>query len=294
MTGPRLLFGAGGTGGHLIPALAVARALRLACPEVDILFAGVGRPAEAELLDPEGWPRVVLAGQGFKGGSFKSKVGSLKSAFVGLGQALKLIRSFKPRLFFGAGGYVTGPVGLAAWLNFKPVVIHEQNSRPGLTNRLLAKVAKEIFVGFPEGLEAFSPDKAVLTGNPLRTEIAALFERKLNYNVRDRFVLLIMGGSQGANRLNVAALDLVAQLAEAGLDFEVIHQTGAKDEAKIDSFYSRLGIKRETKAFFKDPERLYQKAHLAITRAGALTVTELAAVGLPAILVPLPTAADDH
>jgi UDP-N-acetylglucosamine--N-acetylmuramyl-(pentapeptide) pyrophosphoryl-undecaprenol N-acetylglucosamine transferase len=158
----------------------------------------------------------------------------------------------------------------------------------------LAKVAKEIFVGFPEAERFFPAKKTVLSGNPIRPEIAALREHKIHYSPGETLVILIMGGSQGANRLNLAAMELAAKLIKDGRDFEIIHQTGANDEAIIGSYYERLGLKHETKAFFVDPQRLYQKAHLAITRGGALTITELAAVGLPAIVTPLPTAADDH
>jgi UDP-N-acetylglucosamine--N-acetylmuramyl-(pentapeptide) pyrophosphoryl-undecaprenol N-acetylglucosamine transferase len=294
VTGLRLLIGAGGTGGHLIPAVAVARAFRELCPEADILFAGAGRPAEAAILEPEGWGRVVLTAQGFKGGSISRKIKSLLAAVVGFYQALRLMFRFRPHLFFGVGGYVTGPLGLAAWLTRRPVVLHEQNSRPGLANRLLARLAKEIFVGFPEAAPAFASNKVLVTGNPLRPEIVALAERNFVYGPDDRLVILVMGGSQGANRINLAAMELVARLAKEGRGFEIIHQTGANDESIISSYYERLGIKHETKAFFPDPERLYAKAHLGITRAGALTVTELAAAGLPAILIPLPSAADDH
>jgi UDP-N-acetylglucosamine--N-acetylmuramyl-(pentapeptide) pyrophosphoryl-undecaprenol N-acetylglucosamine transferase len=274
--------------------MAVAKAFKDLSPSAEVLFVGAGRPMEKAILDPAGWPRVELTAKGFKGGSLKIKIGAVKASLIGFVEALKVVKKFRPNVFFGAGGYVTGPVGLAAWLFLRPVAIHEQNSRPGLANRMLAKIAKEIFVGFPEGLEAFPSDKAILTGNPLRPEIAALYERKLNYEKDAPFVLLVMGGSQGANRLNLATMELVAEMAKARLNFEIVHQTGIDDEGVLRSFYNRLGVKHETKAFFSDPERLYQKAHLGITRAGALTVTELAAAGLPAILVPLKTAADDH
>jgi UDP-N-acetylglucosamine--N-acetylmuramyl-(pentapeptide) pyrophosphoryl-undecaprenol N-acetylglucosamine transferase len=272
----------------------VAEAFRKLCPETDFLFVGAGRPAEAEILDKDGWPRVVLTARGFKGGSLSGKVRSLFSAFKGFGQALKLTRRYRPHLFYGVGGYVTGPVGLAAWLTGTPVVLHEQNSRPGLANRWLGKVAKEIFIGFPEAAKSFSPKKTVLTGNPARPEIVALADHKVNYVAGETLIILIMGGSQGANRINLAAMELVAKLAKEGRDFKILHQTGANDEATLRAYYDRLGVKHETKSFFHDPHRLYAQAHLGITRAGALTVTELAAVGLPAILIPLPTAADDH
>jgi UDP-N-acetylglucosamine--N-acetylmuramyl-(pentapeptide) pyrophosphoryl-undecaprenol N-acetylglucosamine transferase len=274
--------------------MAVATAIKKLCPEAQILFAGVGRPAEGNLLDAAGWDRVVLAGKGFKGVSKLAKVKALIMAVWGFFQAILVIWRFKPTVFFGAGSYVAGPVGLAAYLNFKPLALHEQNSRPGLTNRLLAKLAKIVFVGFPKGVEAFPKGKAVLTGNPIRPEIAALYGQKKNYNPHGPLYLLFLGGSQGSNRVNTVAMEVVAALAKAHVDFEVFHQTGVKGEGLIKTFYNRLGVRHETKAFFSDPERLYAKAHLGVTRAGALTVTELAAVGLPAILIPLPSAADDH
>jgi UDP-N-acetylglucosamine--N-acetylmuramyl-(pentapeptide) pyrophosphoryl-undecaprenol N-acetylglucosamine transferase len=245
-------------------------------------------------LDGEGWQRVVLAGRGFKGGDLKGKLGAALAASRGLRQAYRLVGGYRPDVFFGVGGYASGPVGLAAWLRRRPVVIHEQNSRPGLANRALAHLASEVFVGFPAGLKSFPRAKTLLTGNPLRPEIVALVDRKYSYEKGERFVILVMGGSQGARRLNLAALDLATKLAEAGRDFEIVHQTGAADESLALRHYEGLGVPHEAKAFFADPARLYAKAHLAITRAGALTVTELAAAGAPALLVPLPTAADDH
>ncbi|MDR1395843.1 MAG: UDP-N-acetylglucosamine--N-acetylmuramyl-(pentapeptide) pyrophosphoryl-undecaprenol N-acetylglucosamine transferase, partial [Deltaproteobacteria bacterium] len=264
------------------------------CPEADIRFAGTGRPAEAALVGPGHWPRVILSGRGFKGGSISGKVRSGLSALKGFGQALRLIHRFRPHLFYGVGGYVSGPAGLAARLTGRPVVLHEQNSRPGLSNRLLARLAREIFVGFPEAASVFPAEKTVVTGNPLRPEITALMDRRYDYAPGARLAILIMGGSQGAGRLNLAAMELAAKLAAGGRSFEIIHQTGAGGSGQIAEFYSRLGIIHETAPFFPDPERLYARAHLGLMRAGALTVTELAACGLPSILVPLPTAADNH
>jgi UDP-N-acetylglucosamine--N-acetylmuramyl-(pentapeptide) pyrophosphoryl-undecaprenol N-acetylglucosamine transferase len=235
-----------------------------------------------------------LPAKGFKGGSISGKVGAGLKALKGFFQALRLIRRFRPHLFYGVGGYVSGPVGLAAWLTGRPVVIHEQNSRPGLSNRLLAKVAREVFLGFPEAEAYFPAKKTVATGNPLRPEFTELLGHKIDYRSGQKLVLLIMGGSQGASRINLAAMELAAKLAGDGRDFEIIHQTGANDGDVIGAFYDRLGVKHETAPFFHDPAGLYRKAHLGLMRAGALTVTELAAAGLPAILVPFPAAADNH
>ncbi|MDR2456692.1 MAG: UDP-N-acetylglucosamine--N-acetylmuramyl-(pentapeptide) pyrophosphoryl-undecaprenol N-acetylglucosamine transferase, partial [Deltaproteobacteria bacterium] len=175
MTGElRILMAAGATGGHIMPAVAMARAIEGACPEAKIVFVGTGRPAEAAILDKYGWPRESLSLRGFKGGGLKSLPGALFLALKALIKSADLVRKFRPNLAIATGGYVCGPVGLAVKLSGAPLVIHEQNSLPGLTNRWLGLLADKILLAFPDSAKQFSPKKVIVVGNPVRSEIAAL------------------------------------------------------------------------------------------------------------------------
>lgn len=283
---------AGGTGGHLWPALSLALALKKMVPQAQFLFVGTGRPTEAKILDPEGFKRVTLPVSGLKGAGISGKLKASFQCLAGVRRALGIIRDFKPQLCFGAGGYVTVPVGLAAWLSRVPLVIHEQNSRAGLSNRILGKVAKLIMVGFEGAVAAFPPKRTLVTGNPVRPSIEALFEIERNFESPQ--TVLVTGGSQGASGLNEVVAPALAILHNFGLSFKVIHQAGSADVTKVRKIYSEAGLQAEVEEFFTDMPALYAQADLVIARAGAITLAELTAAGLPSILVPLPTAADDH
>ena len=289
----RVILAAGGTGGHLWPALSVAQALKRLEPEADFLFIGAGRPLEATILDPWGVRRVSLKSSGLKGMGLAGKVRGLWRCLTGTGEAFKIFRDYRPDLCFGAGGYVTVPAGLAAKLSGTPLVIHEQNSRAGLSNRFLGKLAQKVLVAFAEAAPAFGSSAVTVTGNPLRPEIAALHGLKRDY--RDRpLTVAVTGGSQGAAAVNRVVLPALLKLHQGGLDFSVLHQSGAADLDWLQKEYSQAGLKAEVAAYFQDMASFYRRADLLIGRAGAITVSELAAAGLPSILVPLPTAADNH
>ena len=293
MAEPRFILAAGGTGGHLWPALSLARALKRARPEADCLFVGAGRPVEAAIVDPAGFRRVALPSGGWKGLGLASRLKGLRLAWAGFWEALRLLRSYRPRVCFGAGGYVTVPVGLAAWFLGVPLVIHEQNSRAGLSNKLLGRLAARVCLGFEEAGPAFPAGRTVVTGNPVRPEIAALHERERNFERRP-LTVLVTGGSQGARALNMAAAPALAALAKRGWAVNILHQTGAADLAEVRRIYREAGVEAEAAEFYQDMAAVYRRADLVVSRAGALTLSELAAARLPAVLVPLPTAADDH
>ena len=293
MGGLKFLLAAGGTGGHLWPALSLARALKKARPEADCLFVGAGRPIEARILDQSGFDRVVLPAGGWKGLGALARFSALARSLAGFRAALGLVRAYRPRVFFGAGGYVTGPAGLAAWLCRVPLAVHEQNSRAGLSNKLLGRLADRVMLGFGEAAPAFPSAKVVITGNPVRPEIEALHQRERAFG-HSPLTVLVTGGSQGARGLNLAAAPALAGLARRGLAVSVIHQAGADDLAEVRKIYAEAGAAAEVEDFFQDMAALYRRADLVVSRAGAITVSELAAARLPAVLVPLPTAADDH
>ena len=288
----RLMIAGGGTGGHLFPGVAVAEEFLRRDPESKILFIGTGRPVEAEVLEKRGLASRTITAGGLKGISLVGRLKSLAALPRGLFQAMGLIADFKPDMVLGVGGYVSGPVGLAARLMGRPTAIQEQNSIPGLTNRMLGRIVDLIFIAFESSRRYFPEPKTMLTGNPIRTEIAALAGRQRPEN--PGFTLLIVGGSQGAHAVNTAVVEAMKILGPGGPVTTLIHQTGVSDMETVQKAYEENGIRAEVKAFIQDMDRVYMQADLVICRAGAITVAEVAAAGLPAVFIPLPTAADNH
>jgi UDP-N-acetylglucosamine--N-acetylmuramyl-(pentapeptide) pyrophosphoryl-undecaprenol N-acetylglucosamine transferase len=207
-------------------------------------------------------------------------------------EARGIIKRFRPDLVFGVGGYVTGPVLLAARLQGIPTCIHEQNAVPGLANRMIARFVDRIFVSIP-GDYAFPAAKTIVAGNPVREEIIAAAREK-KAATGDDTTLLVLGGSLGAHRINLLMLEAMVLLKEQGIRLNLIHQTGAADEERVRGGYAASGIKAEVAAFFSDMAGLYKRADLVVARAGATTLAELSVMGLPALLIPYPYAADDH
>jgi UDP-N-acetylglucosamine--N-acetylmuramyl-(pentapeptide) pyrophosphoryl-undecaprenol N-acetylglucosamine transferase len=218
------------------------------------------------------------------------KLATLLKLPLSLFEAGKLICSFRPDLVFGVGGYVTGPVILAARLLGRKTAIHEQNSVPGLANRILGRIASRVFLSIPGSGQYFNPAKCLHSGNPVRRDILAV--RRLE---TESPVLLVLGGSQGAHALN-RLLPAAVACARDRLpgDFEVIHQSGVTDEAAVRQAYKKEGIRARVAAFFPDMAAVYRQAALVVARAGATTLAELAVLGQASILIPFPYAADDH
>ncbi|MDR1677209.1 MAG: undecaprenyldiphospho-muramoylpentapeptide beta-N-acetylglucosaminyltransferase [Deltaproteobacteria bacterium] len=290
----KFLIAAGGTGGHVMPAATVANEIKELCPEADFLFIGVGRPAEKDILDPLGFKRkdlnvVPLAGRS----PIKAIIGLFK-LFRSLIGAVSIIREYRPDICLAFGGYVCGPVGLASKIFGLPLVLHEQNSKVGLANRWLGYLADLVMLGFREAEDGFKKSKRVVfVGNPIRKEISSLAEsERVIDNVSP--LLLVIGGSQGSRRLNQAVMEMAENIVRKKITFRIIHQTGSEMEKEVATFYQQIGLKAEVKAFISDMAEAYKSADLAVTRAGALTLAELLAAKLPAVLVPLPTAAGDH
>jgi UDP-N-acetylglucosamine--N-acetylmuramyl-(pentapeptide) pyrophosphoryl-undecaprenol N-acetylglucosamine transferase len=295
MTGQalRVLAAAGGTGGHVVPAATLAGELDKLMPGTDFLFVGTGRPAEGAILDPLGFRRRNLKVRPLAGlRPLKAAAGlmSLAGSLIG---AVSIVRDYRPDVCLAFGGHVCGPVGLAAKIFGLPLILHEQNSAPGLTNRWLGRLADLVMVGFPEALDGFAAKRKVLTGNPGRPEICAAGRARPQASA-DRPRILAVGGSQGAKALNEAVMSLAETLLARGVRFRLVHQTGPDMEREAAERYRRLGLEAEVKPFITDMAEAYRTADLAVSRAGALTLAELAAARLPAVLVPLPTAAGDH
>lgn len=283
----------GGTGGHLFPGIAVAEAVLDRYPGSDVLFVGTGRHTDERVLANRRFKTVKISCQGLKGATMRQKVFALLQAPLATISAMKLMRNFRPGLVIGVGGYVTGPVLLAAKLLGIATCIHEQNSVPGMANRQLGRFVDRIFLSIPGSEHYFGAKKCVLTGNPLRRELVAAAGQKKESG--SGVTVLVLGGSLGAHRVNTlmagAMTILRKDLPENTL---VIHQTGKDDEQMVRDAYRQSGIKAEVASFFDDMGDLYGRADLVVSRAGATTLAEVTAFGLPMILIPYPFAADDH
>ncbi len=297
-TAKRLLIAGGGTGGHLFPGIAIAREFMARNAQNAVLFVSTGNPFERKTLLRAGFPLERVSVAGIKGRGIGQKLKSLALIPLGIVQSGWIIKNFRPDLVLGVGSYAAGPVVLTAWMAGIPVVLHEQNILPGITNRALARFARRIYVSFENTAGRFDTTKVRLTGNPVRREILspAAAEDREDDRRPDRapvLNILIAGGSQGAHAINmavVAALPLVQQKER----LRIVHQTGAADEDHVRAAYAAQGVNAVVGAFFEDMDRRYRQADLIICRAGATTVAEITAVGKAAIFIPFPFAADDH
>ena len=283
-----ILIMAGGTGGHVFPALAVADQLR--ARGFRILWLGAENGMEGKLVRQYGYEIAELAVSRLRGGGLKRKLTAPFNLLRAVWQARNLISQRQPLLAVGFGGFASGPGGLAARLCKVPVVVHEQNAVPGLTNRLLSKMATVTLEGF-QG--AFGSQSACWVGNPVRAEIANLDDPARRYAQHQGGLrVLVLGGSQGALVLNQDLPELL--LAVLGREIQVRHQCGAGRTGEAAPIYQALGMQARVSEFIDDMAEAYGWADLVICRAGALTVAEVAAAGVAALFVPLPTAVDDH
>jgi UDP-N-acetylglucosamine--N-acetylmuramyl-(pentapeptide) pyrophosphoryl-undecaprenol N-acetylglucosamine transferase len=289
MSGARILIMAGGTGGHVFPALAVAHYLRERGHQVSWL--GTQRGMESELVPANGFDIDYISIAGLRGNGILGWVVAPLRISRAIVQALAVIRNRRPQAVLGMGGFVTGPGGVAAKLSGRPLLIHEQNAIAGLTNRLLSRIADRVLEAFPD---TFTGRHVSHTGNPVRGDIAALAapeERFVSHQGRLR--LLVVGGSLGALALNEMIPEALALLPE-DIRPVVRHQSGKRHLEVTRSAYEKAGVASEVMPFIDDMAAQYEWSDLVICRAGALTVSELALAGVAAILVPYPHAVDDH
>jgi UDP-N-acetylglucosamine--N-acetylmuramyl-(pentapeptide) pyrophosphoryl-undecaprenol N-acetylglucosamine transferase len=285
--GQRVMILAGGTGGHVYPALAVARELLDGGHEV--IWMGTRKGLEGRVVPEAGIPVEWLSVAGIRGKGWLGMVSAPFMLLRALRQARTILRRVKPEVVLGMGGFVSGPGGLIASLQGIPLVLHEQNRIPGTTNQWLAGRASAVLEAFPG---SFKPSVgACCTGNPLRRDIAGLPLRTAFRQPDNPIRILVVGGSLGAKALNET---VPAALAGISQPLEIRHQTGAAMREETEDRYARSGLKASVTAFVENMADAYAWADLAICRAGAMTVSELAAAGLPAILIPYPHAIDDH
>ena len=282
-----VLIMAGGTGGHVFPALAVADELRLR--GIPVVWLGTRAGIESRLVPQAGYAIEWMNISGLRGKNTVTLLFAPVRLLVACWQALTVLFKIKPCVVLGMGGFASGPGGLMAWLIRKPLVVHEQNAIPGLTNKVLAKLATLVLQAFPAVFK-----QAITTGNPVRQAICEIAEPESRFAQRQgNLHLLVIGGSLGAVKLNEVIPQALA-IIDKDKRPQVIHQTGLKNIESAKCIYSNAGVEAKVEAFIDDMPSVYEWADLVICRSGAMTVFELAAAGVASILVPYPHAVDDH
>lgn len=293
-SGFRLVIAGGGTGGHLFPGIAVARELKTRFESAEVLFVIGRKRLESEILSPmePEFKAISIDVEGIKGRGWKKGIPVIIKLPKSILQSASIIRQFSPSFVLGVGGYSAGPFCVAAKFMGIPTAIHEQNSYPGLTNRLLSKFVDRIFISFEESRPYFEKKRPILTGNPVRRE---LFLSQVNQPEKgDEFTVLVVGGSQGAKAINEAFVEALIFLNSSEKKVEVIHQTGKVDHSRVVEEYRVRGLKGDVVPFIKDMGSAYNRADIVVGRAGATTIFELAALGKPSILIPYPHATNNH
>ena len=292
----RVVIAGGGTGGHLYPGIAVARELRRREPEAHIVFVGTARGLEARVVPREGFVLELIRSGGLTRQAPLALVRSLALLPVAALDAWRIIRKQSPHLIIGVGGYSSGPVVLIAALRHIPTMVLEQNAVPGVTNRILSHVVEAAAVTYDVTLPYFE-GKGFVSGNPVRPEFFAVGSAVRTEEAPTRvgrLHLLVLGGSQGAHAINVAMADAAADLAAAPQPLSVTHQAGEQDLEMVRHAYRRAGLDARVEVFLDTVDQEMGAADVVLCRAGATTLAELAAAGRPAILVPLPWAANAH
>lgn len=286
-----VVIAGGGTGGHLYPGIAVARELCRRDPGARVSFAGTARGIEARVIPREGFDLDLIRSAGLKGKSIVSRLRGAALIVPGMADAWRILSRRRPHVVVGVGGYSSGPVVLMAALRGIPTLLLEQNAVPGLTNRLLARWVRAAAVAYDQALPFFR-GRGFVAGNPVRREF---FERAPTSDAPSAGArVLVIGGSQGAHAINMAMAAAAPALAASGTAIAITHQTGDRDLDAVREAYRRAGLAATAAAFIDPVAPLMTAADLVVCRAGATTLAELTAAGKPAILIPLPTATDDH
>ncbi|WLD58977.1 undecaprenyldiphospho-muramoylpentapeptide beta-N-acetylglucosaminyltransferase [Salinispirillum sp. LH 10-3-1] len=290
MSKPRVLIMAGGTGGHVFPGLAVADRMRDLGYEINWL--GTGRGIENDLVPAAGYPLHQLTVTGVRGSSAVARLLAPFRIAQSVWQAMRTLRHFKPDVVLGFGGYASGPGGVAARLLRIPLVIHEQNAVAGTTNKLLSRIANSVLCGFPN---AFGPAvQCTVVGNPVRASLGEIDSPTARgLAMQTPFRLLILGGSQGAQAINEMVPEALSLLSPSERP-QVRHQCGKANLVATQAAYARAAVNANIEPFITDMAEALTQADLVIARAGALTVAEIAAVGVSSVLIPFPHAIDDH
>ncbi len=288
-----ILIAAGGTGGHVYPGVAIAESIVSREPRCNVTFVGTSNGPEAKLVPDAGWPIRYIGPSSIHSGGVWNRLRTYLMVPGALIRSFKVIREEHPNAVIGTGGFATGPLVMGAALKRIPTAIVEPNAIAGRSNRLLSHVVKKVFVAFDSAAPSFPPRKVLVTGNPVRRAIVEV--SRSAYDATRPLTVFCYGGSQGARPLNEAMIEAVAHLSDYRDRIRIIHQVGSIDavEQAVD-VYKRAELEAEVFAFTECIAGVYAEADVALARAGGGTIAELAATTLPAILVPLPHAVDDH
>ncbi|HLG19073.1 MAG TPA: undecaprenyldiphospho-muramoylpentapeptide beta-N-acetylglucosaminyltransferase [Bdellovibrionota bacterium] len=286
----KLLMAAGGTGGHVFPALAIARTAVAKNRETKVLFVGTPKGFESRSIPKEEFPLELISVGGLKGKRFSDRMRNMATLPAAFWASWKILRNFAPNVAFGIGGYASGPILLLAALRGLETAILEPNAVPGFSNRVLSRFVHRVFLAFEEAKSRLPERKCLVVGNPIRSEILRVAPPIFSGEKR---TLLIFGGSQGAHRLNDAMIHALPFLETLKEKLFMIHQTGARDELAVRKAYRDRSFQAEVHPFIDGMSEAYGRADLVIGRSGS-SVMEIAACGRPSILVPFPYAADDH
>ncbi len=292
----KLLIAGGGTGGHLFPGIAVAEEFLARDPANEVLFVGTERGIEARAIPAAGYRLKTISAAGIRG---KGSLSQLKGAVMmlyGYAQSRKILKEYQPDLVLGVGGYASLPIVLAATGMQIPRFIHEQNAIPGMTNKLLSRFVKRVFITLEESAGYFPEGLVSISGNPLRRQILDLVaQQEPGLPCEEgKFHLLVFGGSQGAHAINMAMTEALPALAGLGERLSIVHQTGEADCDAVGSAYRKQGLPARVVPFISDMASAYREADLIICRAGATTIAEVTACGKACIFIPFPHATDDH
>ena len=293
----RIVIAGGGTGGHLFPGIAVAQEFEARNPASRIIFVSTGNPLERSVLSKTGYTLQTITAAGIKGRGLWNQIKSVVKIPKGILAANRILKKFSPDLTVGLGSYSAGPVVFTAWLRRIPIVVHEQNILPGITNRILSRFANRIYISFENTKSNMDSRKVQWTGNPVRRELLEYSDRHAEDVSDDSgngfFTILIIGGSQGAHRINTAVIEALEHLEDKE-HLHFVHQTGDADEQPVKEAYRRNNIQCTVQSFFDIMAELYSRSDLLICRAGATTVAEITALGKAVIFIPFPYAADNH
>jgi UDP-N-acetylglucosamine--N-acetylmuramyl-(pentapeptide) pyrophosphoryl-undecaprenol N-acetylglucosamine transferase len=285
----KLLIAGGGTGGHVIPAIAIAQEWLSRGKEREVVLVGTERGIEMKLVPQAGLPLETLRVAGLKGKGGATLIKNLAMLVPAMQDARTVLRKHKPIVAFGVGGYAAGPMMLAAWFSHIPNIIFEPNAEPGLTNKLLAILSKRIATGYEISAQSWGK-KAIVTGCPVRPEFFSIAPRTLEKPFR----LLVTGGSQGALPINRTFVDSMDRLAARKNDLSIVHQTGERDYNAVRTAYARREINAEVVPFLTNMADRFAWADVIVCRAGAITAAEIAAAGRAAIFIPFGAATDSH
>ncbi len=287
----RIIIAGGGTGGHLFPGIAVAREIQSRHRNTEVLFVAGRKRMETGILSTYQFQTEFIDVKGLKGQGWKQGLQVLARIPKSIMQSVSIIRRFSPSVVLGVGGYSSGPFCLTARGMGIPTAIHEQNSYPGLTNRMLTRIVDRTFISFETCEPYLKTKKKVLTGNPVREE---LIRENANRPQNEDFSVLVVGGSQGARAINEAFVETLVQWKDAGKKIRVTHQTGQADYERVQTDYTNKGLSGKVAPFIKAMAEAYGSADMVVGRAGATTIFELAALGKPSVLIPYPFAANNH